>query len=73
MNSTHLVEAARQFAQLLTGGSGQRIVGGDMTFTCYVELGHVFCVALTDQTDDVLSMAISQRDRPCTTVTLRLG
>jgi len=71
VNSTHLVEAGRQFASLLSGGKSLRIMGGEMRFTRYVELGYPFHVQLVDRSADEISMMISQAEKPCTAITLR--
>lgn len=73
VNSTHLADVARQFANLLRGGEKRSITGGKMTFKRYVELGRPFWIELTHEepSRNVLSMTIQQADRLCATVELK--
>lgn len=72
VNSTHLVEAGRQFASLISSGRQLRITGGDMRFTRYVELGYPFRIQSVDKSKCGISMEIFQAEKLCTAITLRL-
>lgn len=73
VNSTHLADVARQFANILLGGEPRVITGGEMNFTRYVELGRPFHIELVDKgpSQNALSMNVKQADRVCATVEIR--
>lgn len=73
VNSTHLVEAGRQFACLVRGGRPLICTGGEMKFMRYVELGHPFQIALADDlpSQNAIAMVVQQADRPCTKIMLK--
>ncbi|MEP2101953.1 MAG: hypothetical protein ABJP02_10635 [Parasphingorhabdus sp.] len=73
VNSTHLADVARQFANLLLEGGPHLFIGGEMNFKRYVELGRPFQIELThkDLSQNTLSMTVQQADRLCATVELR--
>lgn len=66
VNSTHMGEIGRQFAEMLFEG---RLYNrsGEMTFMHYVELGRPFHVELVSQNaaDLSVSLLVTQRDRDC--------
>ncbi|MEO9468672.1 hypothetical protein [Parasphingorhabdus sp.] len=70
VNSTHLADVARQFANLLLGGGPHLITGGEMTFDRYVELGRPFEIALVNEnaSEKSFSMAVRQAGRLCSTI-----
>ena len=73
VNSNHLADVAVQFANLLFGGSPITVVGGEMTFQRYVELGRPFHIGLAEEihSGNAISMTIMQMNRVCATVTIR--
>lgn len=70
VNSTHLADVARQFANLLLGGGSHLIAGGEMTFDRYVELDRPFEIELGNQnfSDQTLFMSVRQANRLCATI-----
>ncbi len=73
VNSTHLAVVARQFANLLSGERSLDVVGGEMRFKRYVELGRPFHIeqVLEADSQNAVSIVIQQAKRTCATVTLR--
>ncbi|VAW00812.1 hypothetical protein MNBD_ALPHA04-2122 [hydrothermal vent metagenome] len=73
VNSTHLADAARQFANLLPGERSPDVVSGEMRFKRYVELGYPFQIEQVLETDsqNAVSIVVKQAERLCATVTLR--
>ncbi|GAA0478399.1 hypothetical protein GCM10009096_20380 [Parasphingorhabdus litoris] len=73
VNSTHLADVARQFLNLVLDGRPRLIIGGEMIFKRYVELGLPFHIALTqeDRSQNTISMAVQQSDHLCATITLK--
>ncbi|WP_422344676.1 hypothetical protein [Parasphingorhabdus sp.] len=73
VNSTHLADVGRQFASLLLDGEPLTVIGGEMLFTRYVELGRPFDIQLDhhDRKDNVVSMTVQQAERLCATVRIR--
>lgn len=69
VNSTHMGEVGRQFAELLFG---ERLInlGGEMAFMHYVELGRPFevCLVSHSETDRSLKLLVKQRDRDCSRI-----
>lgn len=73
VNSTHLVEASRQFVSLLKNGAPFNVRGGEMTFSRYVELGRPFKISRTDSDSSPahrFHMSIQQSEKVCATVIL---
>ncbi|NNC73436.1 MAG: hypothetical protein HKN78_11260 [Sphingomonadaceae bacterium] len=75
VNSTHLVEAGRQFACLVHRGRSITCTGGEMHFMRYVELGYPFQIALADDlsSQNAIAMAVHQADRACAKITLKFA
>ena len=69
VNSTHLGEVGRQFAELLIGARLTN-TGGEMVFKHYVELGRAFEVELVSHDIDAMRVAltVSQAGRLCTEI-----
>lgn len=70
VNATHLAEAAHQFLHLVQDGQPQRIIGGEMRFNRYVELGRPFVIALTERTANQISTVIKQGAQECSQISL---
>ncbi len=72
VNSTHMGEVGRQFAELLVG---ERLInrGGEMSFIHYVELGRPFEVELMSyhERDCAVSVLVRQQDRDCTKIDMQ--
>jgi len=66
VNSTHMGEIGRQFAEMLFGRRLHNRTG-EMSFMHYVELGRPFEVELVSRDADELSLSllVTQRDRDC--------
>ncbi len=73
VNSTHLADVGRQFTSLLLGGEPLTIIGGEMHFTRYVELGRPFHIELEqhDRGKNAVTMAVQQADRLCATIKIK--
>lgn len=69
VNSTHMGEVGRQFAELLVGGP---LINrsGEMVFMHYVELGRPFDIELLahDEAAQTFSILVRQADRDCTQI-----
>lgn len=69
VNSTHMGEAGRQFAELLLGGP---LINrsGEMVFMHYVELGRPFDIELLahDEASRTFSIVVRQAERDCTRI-----
>lgn len=79
VNATHLADIGRQFAQAVRGGQPRSIIGGEMSFKHYVELGRPFDIALAKEgmaeggsSDEAVSMNVSQAGRFCAAITLKM-
>ena len=74
VNSTHLVDVARQFAHLLNPGKLVTVIGGEMTFKRFVELGHPIIVELVEaaRSNESISLQIHQAGRHCADIVLHL-
>jgi len=74
VNSTHMGEVGRQFAELVFG---ERMINcsGEMTFLHYVELGRPFEIELVSQDADAhaVSLLVRQRDRDCTKIDMKFS
>lgn len=73
VNSTHLVEAGRQFISLMKDGRGFTVSGGEMKFSRYVELGVPFRIALSDKhtQNDEFVLTVHQSDKACAVIIFR--
>ena len=69
VNSTHMGEVGRQFAELLLG---ERLINrsGEMQFMHYVELGHPFHIEMLshDEAAQSFSLLVRQAGRDCTRI-----
>jgi len=74
VNSTHMGEVGRQFAELFFG---KPLINrsGEMTFLHYVELGRPFDIELVSHEFDALavSLIVRQRDRECTKIDMKFS
>ncbi|MEM1403395.1 MAG: hypothetical protein AAGG55_08700 [Pseudomonadota bacterium] len=68
VNSSHLADAATQFARLLRRNPGLESLGGEMKFRRYVELGQVFTLQLVSNTAEVSEMRVLQGGQECASI-----
>lgn len=73
VNSTHLVEAGRQIVSLVRDGRGFTVLGGEMKFSRYVELGVPFRIALSGEVTekDEYALTVHQLDKVCASMNFR--
>lgn len=72
VNSTHLVEVARQFACLVRERSDELVTSGSMSFQRYVELGRSFQLSSSGGSDEML-VEVHQADKLCTQIKLKFA
>lgn len=71
VNATHLAEVGRQFVSLLRAGDPFEVVGGEMQFDRYVELGVPFEVERCGGSGDT-RLSVIQSGRACASMTIRV-
>ena len=71
VNAPHLAEVARQVASLASKDASLLPVGGEMDMHRYIELGTPFEIRIDGQSEESLSLAISQLGKSCARITLQ--